>query len=131
VAAAIVTFGPGDYEQGDIAWDVLVPIALVAFQACGQAVTSRALGYPALTSVVLTSVYCDLFSDPNFFKLHNPERNRRLGAPLMLLLGAVVGGLFAHSRFGISGALWLAALLKLMIVLAWVVWPSEEVDLEE
>lgn len=131
VAAAIVTFGPGDYEQGDIAWDVLVPIALVAFQACGQAVTSRALGYPALTSVVLTSVYCDLFSDANFFKRHNPERNRRLGAPLMLLLGAVVGGLFAHSRFGISGALWLAALLKLMIVLAWVVWPSEEVDLEE
>lgn len=131
MAAAIVTFGPGDYDQGDIAWDVLVPIALVAFQACGQAVTSRALGYPALTSVVLTSVYCDLFSDPNFFKLHNPERNRRLGAPLMLLLGAVVGGLFARSSFGIAGGLWMAAVLKLMIVFAWVLWPGEDTDCDE
>lgn len=126
VAAVIVTFGPADYGSGDITWDVLVPIALVAFQACGQAVTSRALGYNALTSVVLTSIYCDLFSDPNLFKLDNVERNRRLGAPLMLLLGVVSGGLFARSSVGIVGALWTASLLKLAIVLVWVVWPGEE-----
>lgn len=126
MAAAIVTFGPGGYGSGDIAWDVLVPIALVAFQACGQAVASRALGYNALTSVVLTSIYCDLFSDPRLFKLDNPERNRRLGAPLMLLLGVVSGGLFARSSVGIVGALWTASLLKLMIVFVWIVWPGEE-----
>ncbi|ROW17313.1 hypothetical protein VPNG_01361 [Cytospora leucostoma] len=127
-AAAIVTFGPGGYGKDDIRWDVLVPIALVAFQACGQAVTSRALRYNALTSVVLTSIYCDLFSDMQLFRPENAERNRRIGAPLMLLLGAVSGGLFAHSSIGIAGALWTAAALKVMIVMIWFVWPGEQID---
>ena len=123
-----MTFGPGGYSKDEIAWDVLVPIALVAFQACGQAVTSRALKYNALTSVVLTSIYCDLFSDAELFRLDNAERNRRVGAPLMLLLGAISGGLFAHSSYGIAGALWTASVLKVLIVLIWFVWPGEETD---
>lgn len=125
-AAAIVTWGPGGYGPNDIAWDVLVPIALVAFQACGQAVTSRALKFNALTSVVLTSIYCDLFSDAELFRVDNVERNRRLGAPIMLLLGALAGGMFAHSEWGIAGALWTAAALKAGIVLVWVFWPGED-----
>lgn len=57
VAASILTWGPKADDAGnDITWNVLVPIALVAFQSCGQAVTSRALKYNALTSVVLTSI---------------------------------------------------------------------------
>lgn len=130
-AAAIVTWGPADFSKGpseDITWDTLVPIALVAFQACGQAVTSRALKYNALTSVVLTSIYCDLFSDAELFRVDNAERNRRLGAPLMLLLGALAGGLFSHSALGIAGALWTAAALKAGIVLVWVFWPGEEAE---
>lgn len=127
-AAGIVTWGPGGYGPNDITWDVLVPIALVAFQACGQAVTSRALRYNALTSVVLTSIYCDLFSDVELFRVDNPERNRRLGAPLMLLVGAVAGGLFAHSDIGVAGALWAASLLKVLIVFVWIVWPGEDAE---
>lgn len=130
-AAAIVSFGPGGTPKptDPITWDVLLPIALVAFQACGQAVTSRALKYNALTSVVLTSIYCDLFSDAELFRLDNVERNRRVGAPLMLLIGALVGGLFVHSGLGVAWALWLAAALKIGIVIVWVVWPG--VDSED
>jgi hypothetical protein len=126
IAAAILTFGPATGGKEDITWNVLVPIALVAFQSCGQAVTSRALKYNALTSVVLTSIYCDLFSDAQLLSLHNVERNQRVGAPVMLLLGAIAGGKFAHSSFGIAGALWTAAGLKLLVVIAWFFWPSEE-----
>lgn len=130
-AAAIVTFSPGGPPEptDPITWDVLLPIALVAFQACGQAVTSRALKYNALTSVVLTSIYCDLFSDAELFRLDNVERNRRVGAPVMLLIGALVGGLFAHSGLGVAWALWLAAALKIGIVAVWIVWPG--VDSED
>jgi len=124
IAAAIVTFGPSVGKE-EISWNVLLPIALVAFQSCGQAVTSRALKYNSLTSVVLTSIYCDLFSDPDLFGLHNDERNRRLGAPVMLLIGAILGGLFAHSSFGIPGALWTAAGLKLLAIITWLVWPAD------
>ena len=136
-AAAIVTFasptGDSTTDSGrdakeSIGWTVLVPIALVAFQSCGQAVTSRALKYNALTSVVLTSIYCDLFSDANLLARQNVERNQRVGAPLCLLFGAIMGGLLGSrvgTEFGTAVALWIAAALKLAVVVAWFSWPSE------
>ncbi|GJN70255.1 hypothetical protein VFPFJ_09897 [Purpureocillium lilacinum] len=126
-AACIVTFArSGSSDDKDaVDWTVLVPLALVAFQSCGQAVTSRALKYNALTSVVLTSIYCDLFSDQDLFALHNVERNRRAAAPILLLLGAVAGGVFSHSAVGIGGALWTAAAIKLSMVVMWFFWPAE------
>jgi hypothetical protein len=123
VAAVIVTL---DREKSEgIAWQVLVPIAVVAFQASGQAVTSRALQYAGLTSVVLTSNYCDLFSDANLFKGSNVERNRRIAAPVLLLLGACLGGVWAHTGVGLAGALWTAVALKAFIVVAWAFWTAE------
>ena len=132
-AAAMVTVTgtTGNRDPEDIGWHVLVPIALLAFQSCGQAVASRVLKYNALTSVVLTSNYCDLFSDVELFALRNAERNRRTGAPLLLLLGAFVGGKFANSGFGVAGALWTATGLKAATVLVWLVWPAMLVDDEE
>ncbi|KAH8597689.1 hypothetical protein B0O99DRAFT_592252 [Bisporella sp. PMI_857] len=124
VAAAILTWVPKSSKE--ISWNVLVPIALVAFQSCGQAVTSRALKYNALTSVVLTSIYCDLFSDAELFAFHNVERNRRAAAPILLLIGAVIGGLLAHSAIGTEGVLWIAAVLKFGVVLSWFFWRDAE-----
>lgn len=126
-AAAILTWGATSAnEKDDIGWNVLVLIALVAFQSCGQAVTSRALRYNALTSVVLTSLYCDLFSDAELFMLDNSDRNRRISAPVLLLLGAIAGGLVAHSPIGTAGVLWIAAGLKLVVVFSWYSWPAVE-----
>ncbi|EGY23660.1 uncharacterized protein VDAG_05098 [Verticillium dahliae VdLs.17] len=126
-ASLIISLGPRRRRRpaDDLSWDVLAPIALVAFQSCGQAVTSRALERNALTSVVLTSIYTDLFGDARLFGADNGERNRRVAAPLLLLGGAVAGGLFAGSEIGIAGALWAAAVLKLVLVGAWLVWPAE------
>ena len=127
-AAAIVTWGPRGEGPDDVPWNVLVPIALVAFQSCGQAVASRALKYNALTSVVLTSIYCDLFSDAELFAAisRNAERNRRMGAPILLLIGALAGGAIAKSSLGTAGALWIAAGLKLLMVCAWALWPAQK-----
>lgn len=124
VAAVIVTVG--DQVKADLHWQVLIPLASVAFQSSGQAVTSRALQFSGLTSVVLTSNYCDLFSDPKLFARDNVERNRRIGAPLLLLLGACIGGLWAHSGVGLAGALWTAVGLKTLIVVAWLFWTGEK-----
>ncbi|KAK3941970.1 hypothetical protein QBC46DRAFT_381405 [Diplogelasinospora grovesii] len=125
VAAAPIVAAFPTPDKEDVGWYVLVPIALVAFQSCGQAVTSRALEYNSLTSVVLTSIYCDLFSDVDIFAARNVERNRRMAAPLLLLLGAFVGGLFAHSPLGVAGALWTAAVLKLAVAFVWLLWPAD------
>lgn len=123
-AALIVMFG--NNTSNELQWQVLVPLAAVAFQSSGQAVTSRALGYNGLTSVVLTSTYCDGFSDAKLFAWDNPERNRKIAAPLLLLLGACFGGLYAHSSVGLTGALWTAVALKTITVVSWVFWKSDE-----
>ena len=119
-AAAIVTWVPT--SENELHWSHLVPISLVAFQSCGQAVTSRALKYNALTSVVLTSIYCDLFSDAELFAFTNIERNRRAAAPVLLLVGAVLGGALARSTVGAAGVLWIAAGLKFVVVVTWYFW---------
>lgn len=129
-AACVTTFAPVSQDKEAVDWTVLLPVALVAFQSCGQAVTSRALRYHSLNSVVLTSIYCDLFSDQNLFALNNVDRNRRAAAPLLLLTGAVAGGLFAHSSIGIMGALWLAAFLKFLMVVTWFFWPAKPEEAE-
>ncbi len=135
VAAAIVSADRDRSSSGDndtkLRWNLAVPLAAVAFQSSGQAVTSRALKYNGLTSVVLTSNYCDLFSDQDLFALKNVERNRRLAAPLLLLLGAYLGGVFAHGPLAIEGALWTAAGFKACAVIAWVFWKSEEEEVDE
>ncbi|GAB7361302.1 hypothetical protein MBLNU230_g1359t2 [Neophaeotheca triangularis] len=107
-AALMTTFGPHSGKQDHVdAW-VLIPIGAMAFQSAGQAVMSRVLQYGGLTSVVLTSNYCDLFGDPKLLAgfAKNPERNRRIAAPLLLVFGAILGGLWSHSSWGIAGALW-------------------------
>ncbi|EDU46470.1 membrane protein [Pyrenophora tritici-repentis] len=130
VAATIATFGK-DTKEG-LHWQMLVPLASLSFQSSGQAVTSRALKHHGFTSIVLTSNYCDLFSDPALFKMSNFERNRRIGAPLALLTGACIGGLYAHSSVGLAGALWTAVVLKVIAVFAWLFWQSEALEsLEE
>ena len=124
VAATIITvYRPG--RDAPLSWLVLVPLALVAFQSSGQAVISRVLKYNGLTSVVLTSIYCDLFSHPDLLGpkvFGNAEEMRRAGAVVFLLLGTVFGGLWAHSSVGLMGALWTAVALKAMVLVALLGW---------
>lgn len=130
-AAVIVTLERPS-KDSPLTWRVIVPLAMVAFQSSGQAVISRVLKLGGLSSVVLTSVYCDLFSHPDFvsgaaFKKDVEER-RRVGAVVCLLLGSVIGGFWARSEVGLMGALWTAAGMKGAIILAWLFWREDRED---
>lgn len=132
-AALIITMYPNNGSKPvsgklDTKWTTLVPLFLLAFQSAGQAVISRALNYGTLTSVVLTSIYCDLFMDAKLFAglTENVERNRRTAAPLLLLAGAVLGGLWSKTAIGIAGALWTSCVLKVAVLTCWFLWPSEK-----
>lgn len=116
-------------EEHDLHWHVLLPLMMVAFQSSGQAITSRVVSFNSLTSVVLTSIYCDLFADPKLLVgiTKNAERNRRMAAPLCLLAGAVLGGFYSRQgQWGIAGALWTAVVLKAVIIFMWFVWRNDE-----
>ncbi|KAK5654072.1 hypothetical protein OQA88_7752 [Cercophora sp. LCS_1] len=105
----------------------LLPLALLAFQFGGQIVASRVLGYNEVPTNVLTSLYCDLLSDPGLFVGlgKNPKRNRRVAAIVLLVLGGIIGGWLQRGSGGMSAALWMAGGIKLVIAVGWIVWPGK------
>ena len=84
--------------------------------------TSRLLGFNEVPTTVLTSVYCDLSSDPRILRKDNVKRNRRAGAVLCILTGGIVGGWVSRSFAGMSTSLWIAAAVKMAIALSWSLW---------
>lgn len=111
----------------------MAPLALMAFQFGGQIVTSRVLGFNEVPTNVLTSLYCDLLSDPMLFAPvgGNVKRNRRLVAIVLMMIGGVLGAWLQRSRAGMAAALWIAGAVKLGISLAWVMWEGKPMSRDE
>ncbi|TGO44120.1 hypothetical protein BCON_0599g00010 [Botryotinia convoluta] len=107
----------------------LIPLAFLAFQSGGQIVTSRILGFNEIPTTVLTSVYCDIASDPKVLARNNVKRNRRVGAVLAILSGGIAGGWISRSSAGLSATLWLAAAIKVVISFSWAIWKPKPVTL--
>lgn len=110
----------------DVDWRTLIPIALLSFQSSGQIIGSRTLGLAEIPSVVLTSMLCDIASDPNLTVgwKENKKRNRRSMAFLAILVGAVIGGFISEGSGKVQVVLWIAGGLKVGIVGAWLLWPG-------
>ncbi len=106
----------------DIDFMELIPLAFLAFQSGGQIVTSRLLGFNEVPTTVLTSVYCDIASDPKIMAKDNVKRNRRIAAVLCILLGGIAGGWLSRSKAGLSTTLWIAAAIKFGIAAGWSMW---------
>jgi len=94
---------------------VLIAIPALSFQSGMQIATGRLLGFGELPTIVLTSVYCDLMNDAAGLQLKNKKRDRRIGAFLLLLSGAIVAGWLMRAGIGVQGVLWIAVGLKALI----------------
>ena len=117
-----------------INWTDLAPISLLAFQSAGQVVASRVLKFNEIPTVVLTSLIADMMSDAHLVTaglFHDSKRNRRVAAIFMLLGGAICGGVFTKGWIGFAGALWVAASIKGIMVIAWLIWAPKPVEVEE
>ncbi|KAE8153554.1 hypothetical protein BDV25DRAFT_149375 [Aspergillus avenaceus] len=106
-------------------WTQEVPIVLLSIQSAGQIVASRALGYNEIPTVVITSLLCDLMSDPKLFLLRNEKRDRRIVAFVLTLVGAIAGGWITKGTGDIYAVLWIAAGIKMGIASAWMFWREE------
>lgn len=118
------------YESNDM---TLAPLALLAFQFGGQIVTSRVLGFNEVPTNVLTSLYCDLLSDPQILAPigKNVKRNRRVAAIILMMAGGISGAWLQRSRAGMPAALWIAGAVKLAIAVSWVSWRGKVVIHDE
>lgn len=106
----------------------LIPLALLAFQFGGQMAASRLMGFNEIPTVVLTSVYYDIASDPALTEglTRNVKRNRRIGAVTAILVGAIAAGWLSRSEAEMQSALWISAFLKFCIAVGWWFWwPAE------
>ena len=132
VTAGIIQGGVVDgslnNRTNDINWRQLLPIALLSFQAAGQIVGSRILNLSEIPTVVLTSILHDISTDPQLMVSlkKNVKRNRRIGAFIGILVGAVAGGFISEATGRMQIPLWIAGVLKLVIVAAWMTWPAKK-----
>ena len=114
-------------------WTDLAPISLFAFQSAGQVVVSRVLKYNEIPTVALTTLVADLMSDAHLLTVgifDDVKRNRRVAALFMLLGGAVCGGVFTKGWIGFTGAIWIAASIKSIMVIAWLIWKPKPVEVK-
>ncbi|KAL1972919.1 hypothetical protein VTN31DRAFT_6461 [Thermomyces dupontii] len=104
----------------------LIPLAILAFQFGGQMAASRAMGFNELPTVVLTSVYFDVASDPALAASpkENPKRNRRVGSITAITVGAIAAGWLCRSAAEMQGALWISGFIKTCIAVGWALWPA-------
>lgn len=126
VSGALV--GGGNDPEGIPPWNEEVPIVLLSLQSAGQIVASRTLGFNEIPTVVITSLLCDLMSDPKLFLLRNKKRDRRIIAFVLTLVGAIGGGWITKSTQQIAPVLWMSAGIKLALAGAWGFWTTTAPD---
>ncbi|KUI53805.1 hypothetical protein VP1G_01114 [Cytospora mali] len=129
IAAALIQAGViadrKNYATND--WTEMAGIAFLSFQAAGQIVSSRVLGVNELPTVVITSLMCDLWSDPKLFAMaSNPKRNNRIAGFVLTLVGSIVGGWMLKGTGTVQPVLWLVCGIKFVIGLGWVLWKGQE-----
>jgi hypothetical protein len=108
----------------------LIPLSILAFQFGGQMAAARAMGFNELPTVVLTSVYYDIASDPALTDgiTKNVKRNRRIGSVVAILVGAIAAGWLCRSNAQMQSALWISGFIKLCMTVSWVFWPAAEAE---
>lgn len=120
-------------EHNPTEWLSDVVISLLAFQAAGQILASKFLGFPEIPTVALTALTCDLLLDEKLFQRpwsSNPKRNRKLGFLIALFCGAMTAGGIAKGP-GLACGLWLAMALKGAITVSWFMWSETETQPSE
>jgi uncharacterized membrane protein YoaK (UPF0700 family) len=105
----------------------MIPLGILAFQFGGQIAASRAMGFNELPTVVLTSVYFDIASDPGLASsiTKNVKRNRRIGSVVAIATGAIAAGWLCRSSAQMQSALWISGFLKCCMAISWAFWPAE------
>ena len=124
--AAILVHTDAVPESTDSSKLIFIAIPFLAAQSGAQIVTAKSLGFNEIPTTVLTTTYNDLAGDPKLLAWHNPKRNHRLGAIIMLLLGGISAGWLSRWGQSIVPVLWIGAAIKFAVTLSWLIFAGAD-----
>lgn len=138
MAAAIAIWQSG---QGSIApnrsspaWNNSVSFVCLGFMSASmglQGIMGKRINSQFATTVVLTSVWCELVADPKLFNLRRGiiSRDHKVLAISGLFLGAFTGRALL-AEIGSAGALGVATGIRLLLAFGWLFVPSKNGGVE-
>lgn len=133
MAAAIAIWQSG---QGSIApsriepaWSNALSFVSLGFMSASmglQGIMGKRINSQFATTVVLTSVWCELVADPKLFNLRKrvTSRDHKTLAIFGLFLGAFAGRAIL-AEIGSAGALGVAAAIRVFLAFGWLSVPSK------
>ncbi|KAJ7089224.1 hypothetical protein B0H15DRAFT_885329 [Mycena belliarum] len=136
MAAALTLWKSGQgsiaAERGDPSWTNTLTFAGLAFMSASlgvQGIVGKRLNTQFGTTIVLTTIWVELFTDPRLFNLRQKVKTRdhRLVAAVALFTGAFVGRAIL-AQIGAAGALGVGAGIRVLITLGWIVIPGKVVS---
>ena len=138
MAAAVTIWQSG---QGSIApnrsspaWSNTVSFVCLGFMSASmglQGIMGKKINSQFATTVVLTSVWCELMADPKLFSLRKRviSRDHKILAIFALFLGAFVSRVMV-AEIGSSGALGVATGIRFLLAFGWLFVPSKNAWVE-
>ncbi|KAG5647704.1 hypothetical protein DXG03_008427 [Asterophora parasitica] len=128
MAAALTIWKSGEIsiadERGDPSWTNTLSFVSLAFMSASlgvQGIQGKRLNTQFGTTIVLTTVWVELVSDPRLFKLREKvvSRDHKVIAALALFVGGFMGRALV-GKIGSAGTLGIAVGLRILIAISWV-----------
>ncbi|TFK33974.1 hypothetical protein BDQ12DRAFT_700588 [Crucibulum laeve] len=135
MAAAIAFWKSGQSsianQRDDPAWTNTLTFVGLAFMSASlgvQGILGKRLNTQFGTTIVLTTVWVELMTDPRLFRLRQRvmSRDHRLIAAVSLFLGAFVGRAIL-GQLGAGGTLGVAVGIRVLVTLSWIFVPGKAV----
>jgi hypothetical protein len=138
MAAAVAIWQSG---QGSIApnrttpaWSNAISFVCLAFMSASmglQGIMGKRINSQFATTVVLTSVWCELVADPKLFNVRGRviSRDHKALAIFALFIGAFLGRAIL-AEIGSAGALGIATAIRVLLAFGWIFVPSKNVGVE-
>ncbi|KAG6857240.1 hypothetical protein H0H87_007659 [Tephrocybe sp. NHM501043] len=128
MAAALTIWKSGELsiadERADPSWNNVLSFVAIAFMSASlgvQGVLGKRLNTQFGTTIVLTTVWVELVSDPRLFKLRQKvvSRDHKLFAAVALFAGSFVGRALL-GKIGSAGTLGIGVGFRLLIAMSWI-----------
>ncbi|KLO09462.1 hypothetical protein SCHPADRAFT_833992 [Schizopora paradoxa] len=115
-------------SRGDPAWTDTLTFVAIGFMSAAvglQGIMGKRVNSQFATTVVLTTVWCELMSDPKLFaRKVVVTRDHRVLAVFALFIGGFVGRALLD-QIGSAGALGIGTGIRFLIALIWLVMPAK------